>query len=101
MRYMVSASIVVIIACLTIATCYALSAEDNGYAWNSADMSARVAICKNFASKVGYDYMWWLENINSAYDTTEPAALKWPIKEVATYCAMMRYTLEQYEKNHQ
>ena len=64
MRYAVSVCIIVAVACLAISTCYALTVKDNGYKWNSADVSDRADVCKRIASKIGRDFRWWFEALN-------------------------------------
>lgn len=82
MKFFVTASIVVIIACLTFSTCYALTMGDNGYKWNSSNVSERVALCKVIISSFGKDYAWWFTAINVFYESTDPIMLKRPIEEV-------------------
>ena len=67
-----------------VGICYALSIEDNGYAWNSENYEERIAVCKVLANTIGKDYLWWFSAFNSFYDTTEQGILNINIKGAAS-----------------
>jgi hypothetical protein len=66
-----------------VGVCFALSVDDNGYAWNSANYEKRIALCKKISAKIGKDFIWWFGAFNAFYDTTEKTILEMKIKEVA------------------
>ena len=68
---------------------YALSVEDNGYIWNSADVEIRLGLCKVISSRTGKDYVFWLAALNEAYNTTNPVILKQNIQFVVAFIAAM------------
>ncbi len=83
MRYIVSASLVVIIACVAISARLPLSLEDNGYSWNSSDVNKRLALCKRMVSVFGKNERWWLKALNTFYESTQPQALNRLVAYVA------------------
>lgn len=82
MKYFVIAILVVLVACLTVPTCYALDTNDNGYKWNTSDMSERAALCKRIAGVYGRDYRYWVENLNGFYNTSAPVVLNKAIGDI-------------------
>ena len=76
MKHFITTSIVVIMVCLSMSFCYALTMDDNGYAWNSSDIKEREDFCKEITARVGRDCQSWVKDINSVYDTTSPVILK-------------------------
>jgi len=63
--------------------CFALTLEDNGYAWKSADEKEKVAVCKELSSKFGKDYIYWVEVLNGFYGNANWNIQSLKIKEIA------------------
>ncbi len=76
MRHFVTASIVVVVACLVISNCYAEALYDgnNGNNWNRASQQDKIEYCKRMAdrwkgsSNPTSDYKFWLRNFDKVYD---------------------------------
>lgn len=63
--------------------CYALTPDDNGYAWKAASSEERVVICKELSSSIGKDYTYWMELLNGFYENTNWNIVSMKIKDVA------------------
>ena len=75
--------LMIIIFSLFSRICFALTVEDNGYAWNSSNYEERIQVCKQLSLKIGKDYLWWFGAFNAFYDTTDGNILRIKIKEAA------------------
>jgi len=48
--------------------CFALTVNDNGYAWKSASNEEKAAVCKELAKTNGKDYAYWVDMLNAFYN---------------------------------
>ena len=99
MRYFVTASIAVVIACVVIPNCYALETSDNGYAWNSSDYKDKIKVCKFLANvndaEIGKDYRWWLVNLNDAF--TPPS---WLLNKPISFAAVLIVEYQEAQEKY-
>ena len=63
--------------------CFALTLEDNGYAWKSADDKEKIAVCKELSSTAGKDYIYWVDVLNGFYENTNQSIQLFKIKDIA------------------
>jgi len=64
--------------------CFALTTDDTGYAWKAASYEEKTLVCKELASTLGKDYIYWLDILNAFYDNTNWNIQSLKINEVAT-----------------
>ena len=74
-KHIVNAGTVLLMVVLTISFCHALTMEDTGFTWKSADVNEREDFCKPIAEKLGRDCHEWINDINSVFDTNNPIIL--------------------------
>lgn len=67
-----------------ISTAFALTLQDDGYAWNAATYEERLVVCKVLSSKIGKDYVWWFGALNSFYDSIDSGLLRTRVSEAAS-----------------
>lgn len=68
---------------LLSSVCFALTTDDNGYAWKTASYEERIAVCKELASTIGKDHIYWVDMLNAFYDSANWNIQSLKIKEVA------------------
>lgn len=63
--------------------CFALTADDNGYAWIAAGSEEKSAVCRQLAETNSKDSVYWVEMLDAFYgmDNWQIRSLK--IKKVA------------------
>lgn len=95
MRYLLLGAFLLATCIVTPCKGFALTVEDNGYAWNSASPEERIKVCKIISSKIGRSYEWWYRNLYTFYDTGNKVFLNWDIKGTATYLNVLGTAMEK------
>ena len=75
--------------------CFALTPDDNGYAWKAASHEDKIAACKELSSTIGKDYIYWLDVLNAFYENNNWNIQSLKIKEVAAQIPLSEQTLGQ------
>lgn len=94
-RYLISGTVLLAICTVIMpCECFALTLDDNGYAWNSATPEERMKVCKIIASRIGRSYEWWYINLYEFYNTNNINFLKWNIKDSAEFIGLAGTAME-------
>jgi len=75
--------------------CFALTSDDNGYAWKTASYEEKIAICKELASAFGKDYIYWVDMLNAFYDNANWNIQSLKMKEVAAQIPLLEQSSGQ------
>ena len=78
--------------------CFALTLEDNGYAWNAASYEDKSAFCKELSKTNGKDYLYWVDIINAFYSIDNWGIMSTKIKNVAEQISMPEQPAEPPDK---
>lgn len=99
MRYLLLGTFLLAICIVTPCKCFALTVDDNGYAWNSANPEERIKVCKILARSIGWSYERWYTNLHQFYNTSEKDLLKWDIKGAAAFMGVLGAASEKSGAN--
>ena len=80
---MKKACFLVIFLLILSGICFALTLDDNGYAWNVASYEDKSSVCKELSKANGKDYFYWIDMLNAFYSIDNWNILSTKIKEVA------------------
>jgi len=84
------------ISFLTLSSvCFAITPDDNGYAWNAAGYEEKVAACKELSKTTGKDYIYWVEMFNAFYSINNWNILSSKIKELVAQIPLSEQSSEK------
>lgn len=78
--------------------CFALTPEDNGYAWKKASQDDKIAVCKGLPSTIGQSETYWVEVLDGFYETDNWNIQSLKIKEITAQMPLSEQLPEQEEK---
>jgi len=68
--------------------CFALTIDDNGYAWVSAPYEDKSAVGKELSKRNGNDYLYWIDMLDAFYSVDNWGIMSSKIKDVAAQISL-------------
>jgi len=68
--------------------CFALTVNDNGYAWKAASNEEKAAVGKELAKTNGKDYAYWVDMLNAFFTVDNWNIMSSKIQFVATQMSL-------------
>jgi len=68
--------------------CFALTIEDNGYAWASVPYEDKSAVGKELSKRNGKDYLYWIDMLDAFYSVDNWGIMSTKIKDVAAQISL-------------